>query len=332
MKKNSNKNLSGVNDSNNYKGEITTDENKKFRPISAVNKRPDFMLKKQKSLHMNKQSDFPNVHYSSNNYLQNHNIFCDMLKKTNKSITGISKERLYEELLQYKNSLNTLRKELSLLKGDNLKKDQEIIKKDKILEDIVHEVDSNPLNSGKSHKAKDAYFIASLKTQFKEMKHELEQKTEEYQNLKKNIKNTKFKELQIEVTTLSEELNKLKNFYSISLQQNLTSENIVNDINMLREENLQQAKLIDNKTEIISRLENDCHIRDNDLQKIKEDMDRTITKSKMLSKQLVNQKEINNRVMKNNNDDALISNLKMSYENKLESLNSEFNKHVKSSK
>lgn len=251
--------------------------------------------------------------------------FQDVLTKTNKSITGISKERLYEELLQYKNTLNNLRKELALVKSDNVKKSIEVSKKDKIIEEIVNEVELNPLLVGKPHKAKDAFLISSLKTQFKQLKNELEIKTEEYENLKKHIKNTKFKELTFEINTLNTELNKLKNFYALSLQKNQANEAMSKDYSQLKEENSMQRELLERQSQVLRGLEDDIRGRDDEISKLKEELLSKSSAGKRLEKQLKNQKEINTKIVRNKDDNLIINNIKMAYEKQLANLNKEVN-------
>lgn len=244
-----------------------------------------------------------------------------MLSKPNKTISGISKERLYEELFQYKNTLNALRKELALVKSDNVKKTQEISKKDKVLEDIVTEVEANPLLVGKPNKAKEAYLVTSLKSQFKEIKNQLNTKTEEYEQLKKHIKNTRFRELQLEINTLNEELMKMKNFYALSLQQNQVNENIIQELEFLKSENMKQKELVNNQQQIINSLESDLKVGLEENDKIKQELDGKRSALKRLNLQLDNQKEINQRVMKSNEDNMLIKNLKKNHEKQLIDMN-----------
>jgi predicted RNase H-like nuclease (RuvC/YqgF family) len=62
-------------------------------------------------------------------------------------------------------------------------------------------------------KAKEANLIINMKTQHKELKKELKEKEKEIENLKKTIKMTKIKELNIETKTYLEEISKMKVYY-----------------------------------------------------------------------------------------------------------------------
>ena len=66
--------------------------------------------------------------------------------------------------------------------------------------------------------------IIGLKKQFKDVQRDLKNKTTELENIKKTMKNTKINELNSEVITYQDELQKLKSFYEISLQQNAINE------------------------------------------------------------------------------------------------------------
>ena len=290
-----------------------------FRPISAANQRPAFILQKSEKNISKGQQDFPKLNPPP---LINYQ---EALSSRNLSINGISKERLYEELLQYKNDLNTLRKELALAKSANNKKSQEIGKKDKILEEIVNEVDLNPFQTGKGQKAKDAYLISSLKTQFLDIKNQLQLKNEEYEELKKHIKNTKFKELTLEISILNEEISKLKSFYSISLQQNQANEYLEKELFETKEELKLHKTLSQNQLEIIMKLENDLRNLIDENSKIKEEL---YNKSQWLKKnefQLKNQKKINLNLTSNKEESFAIKQIKANYDKKINDLNKEVN-------
>lgn len=219
--------------------------------------------------------------------------------------------------------MNILRKELSLVKSENVKKNQEIQKKDKVIEQIVQEVDSNPLLQSQSYKAKEAHLISSLQTQFKETKNELELKKEELAALKKHIKNTKFNELSFEVNTLTQELAKLKRFYDISLHQNSQNEDLAKKLGMIEVENIQQKNLINNNSIIISSLEEELKKSQEEIYKLKKELEIKSTVAKNLIKQLGNQKEINDRFMKNRNHENMIAKFKKNYEKQINDMNKE---------
>jgi len=137
------------------------------------------------------------------------------------STTKKDKESLYEENMQLKNYINTIKKDFAFSKSDNRKLERELDKKEKIIEDIV---DSGNLQGDKINKAKETHLIIGLKKQFKDVQTQLKNKTVELDNIKKTLKVTKLNELNIEVNTYTDELQKLKSFYEIALQQNAINE------------------------------------------------------------------------------------------------------------
>jgi len=137
------------------------------------------------------------------------------------STTKKDKESLYEENMQLKNYINTIKKDFAFSKSDNRKLELELDKKEKIIEDIV---DSGNLQGDKINKAKETHLIIGLKKQFKDVQTKLKNKTVELDNIKKTLKVTKLNELNIEVNTYTDELQKLKSFYEIALQQNAINE------------------------------------------------------------------------------------------------------------
>lgn len=121
----------------------------------------------------------------------------------------IEKEKLYDDNICLKESVNNLNKVLVNLKSENYKKELEISKKDKLLENIIN---SNGLINEEllSPKKLENGLFANLKKQYKHLKFALQEKNLENENLKKKLKNTKINEIQIETEIFNEEMKKLK--------------------------------------------------------------------------------------------------------------------------
>ncbi len=104
-------------------------------------------------------------------------------------------------------------------------------------------------------KAVETNFTINLKRQYKDCLKELEAKAAELENLKKNMKVTKFNEISIELKSTLEELKKITTLYEYTLQQRQALELKLNDFNTLQEEfNKQQFYLIslnDNYNQIL---------------------------------------------------------------------------------
>jgi hypothetical protein len=110
--------------------------------------------------------------------------------------------------------------------------------------------------------------IINLKKQFNELKKEYKIKCDQYENLKKSSKSTKINELIIENRELSEEVFKLKNFYDISIQQNIFNENKLVEYSNIQENfNKQQFTLIAYQ-ENLKKLELDLISKDNEIKRL----------------------------------------------------------------
>lgn len=144
---------------------------------------------------------------------------------------NIDKEKLYEECIHLKNTVNSLSKELITVKSEVKKQDVELNKKNKVIQDAFADNQSNLFlsqNDGKMmHRLKESNLVSNMKKQFKEMKEELKHKDIEIEHLKRTTKMTKIREIQIETQTYIEEVNKLKMNYEIVLQDNMYNEYVI---------------------------------------------------------------------------------------------------------
>ena len=141
------------------------------------------------------------------------------------------KKILYKKNIQLKTELNKIRKELTKIKSDNLKKDNEINKKVNLI-NSVYEIKENQFNfnideESKIEKENQVYdkclhsnLIYKLKKKYNQLKKEMEKKDNDISLLKKNIKNSRINELILENTSLFNEFNQLKNSYGQLIHKN----------------------------------------------------------------------------------------------------------------
>jgi hypothetical protein len=180
----------------------------------------------------------------------------------------LEKENLYEEIIHLKTKLNELIRENNNLKIENQKKDKNEKKKDKQIEVFMHDyqnfVQNNASannNSGSSEemkmldKVKAFNSINQLKKQYKELKIEHEDKTNEIIILKRSLKSTKISELNVEIFTLNEQIKKLRNLNGNIYQENENNKIKIKELLPMQENNINQKNLIKELTENISRLE-----------------------------------------------------------------------------
>ena len=126
-----------------------------------------------------------------------------------------SAENLYARNMQLKNEINKMRKELALVKSDNIKKENEIVKKENLINSALdiknEEYDIEKIDN--IDDCKHSNLISKIKKQYNALKKELDLKNKEIFELKRNIKNSKVNELVIENTTLLSEIKNIKALY-----------------------------------------------------------------------------------------------------------------------
>ena len=131
---------------------------------------------------------------------------------SNKIKKNIDPEELYETSIHLKSLINKLQKDLSYAKCEIYKKDIEIKKKNKIIEDCSKDIEND--KSDYIEKAKKSTLLTLCKEKYYELKKLYQKKCEECDNLKSNIKITKIKEIELESNVLKNELKKFKSLYT----------------------------------------------------------------------------------------------------------------------
>lgn len=133
-----------------------------------------------------------------------------------------SPESLYAKNIQLKTEINKIKKELALVKSDNIKKDNEITKKENLINSALElrTEDYNTEQMENIDDCKHSNLISKIKKQYNSLKKELESKDNEIYLLKRNIKNSKMNELVIENQTLLSELAKFKALHNHLSQEN----------------------------------------------------------------------------------------------------------------
>ena len=130
---------------------------------------------------------------------------------------NLDREKLVQENIKLKTQLNKLETEKMNHKREITNLEMEINKKDKIIETMINDTQSN-LNT-ESNKASEMHLVLNVKRQYKELKKVYEKNQQELNATKKNVKYTKINELNTENQIYNEQVNKLKNIYEHSLEQ-----------------------------------------------------------------------------------------------------------------
>ena len=158
---------------------------------------------------------------------------------------NFEREELYQINMQLKEAVNSLKVELYEAKSQIVKKEREIKKKEKIIEDCYKEI-HNPtsLYMQSFDKAKESTLLTLCKEQYNQLKNNYDQKLEEIEILKANIKITKIKEYQIDIDVLKKEMNKLRYLYYDMISENNELKNEISELNEYREKCNEQHNLI----------------------------------------------------------------------------------------
>ena len=255
-----------------------TNNNKSLKAINQI-------------LHITKSNSYNNItNRSKKNDLiirdqDNNSLLLNIKTRSNSKSDKykyVDNESLYERNIQLKTEINQIKKELLRIKAENQRKEQEIIKKDKLLfnafdkknfEDneleSIFMIDIKKNNENNTNNMLDKVisknnYMSKFKKQYNELKKKYEEKIAEVNSLKKNIKNSKLNELNIQIREIMKEYNKLKEMYINLFEENkknleknkriIVLENELNDKNLIILQ-LQESLKISSSTNI--KYEND---------------------------------------------------------------------------
>jgi len=176
----------------------------------------------------------------------------------------IEREQLYENNMQLKDIINKLKKELAETRNQVVKKDIEIRKKERIIKECSKENDIEAVHEMNLEKARESTLVSLCKDKYNELKRSFKKKCEENDILNANIKITKLKEYQIQIDVLKSEMEKLRQLYLSTLDDN----NRLNDF--IKESQVLKDKYIDQHN-IINNLMKKCNQYNNDINDLKEE-------------------------------------------------------------
>jgi myosin heavy subunit len=157
------------------------------------------------------------------------------------------KEQLYDEAFKLKQNMNHCKEDNLRLKSKIQQLDREMDKRDKIIQDLLLKVDSEPaFNQSKMQRPQaDSHLVVALKKQVKSIKDEIRQKEEESIKLKKNLKITRMQEMDIEKKMFTDECTRLKHIIEEIMKQKAIGYT-AQDIKALGDRMNQQANLLNN--------------------------------------------------------------------------------------
>ena len=242
-------------------------------------------------------------------------------KKQSRIGKQIAKEQLYEENMQLKERINKMRKEMDEIKNKLFKKDLELIKKDKIMRDLSRENLPEYTREINKEKAKESSLLSMCRQKYNEVKEQYKKKCEENDVLKMNIKLTKLKEYQIQIETLSKEMEKIRNLYINSQTNYGNCLKEIKEIQDIKKEFSQQHSIINslNKKNKDLLLEMNFMRQENQFlknelsknQQIQKKLKKNNLKLKLSNEKYMNLKKRNeNNIIKNNDNIRQLKNLR----------------------
>ena len=234
---------------------------------------------------------------------------------------NLDREKLVQENIRLKTQLNKLETEKMNHKREITNLEMEINKKDKIIETMINDTQSN-LNT-ESNKASEMHLILNVKRQYKELKKVYEKNQQELNAAKKNIKYTKINELNTENQIYNEQVNKLKNIYEHSLEQKQSLQKNENEFDKMKQALSQKDYIILSFQENCQKMESQIQLLNSEKEKLKNQntkKDDMITKLKQ--KLETQNKENEKLIMKNNNikKSEIFLSTKNKYEAKMQKL------------
>ena len=234
---------------------------------------------------------------------------------------NLDREKLVQENIRLKTQLNKLETEKMNHKREITNLENEINKKDKIIETMINDTQSN--TNSDNNKASEMHLVLNVKRQYKELKKAYEKNQQELNYTKKNIKYTKINEMNLENKIFDEQINKLKNLYEHSLEQKQSLQKNENEFDVMKQALSQKDYIILNFQENCQKMESEIQALNAEKEKLK---NQNIKKDDMINKireKLETQNKENEKlVMKNNNikKSEIFLSTKNKYEAKMQKL------------
>ena len=194
----------------------------------------------------------------------------------------IEREQLYEYNMQLKDIINKLKKELAETRNQVVKKDIEIRKKERIIKECSKENDIEAVHEMNLEKARESTLVSLCKDKYNELKRSFKKKCEENDILNANIKITKLKEYQIQIDVLKSEMEKLRNLYLSTLDDNNRLNGFINEYQVLKDKYIDQHNIINNLMKKCNQYNNDINDLKEENNALKEQLEQNKRKRKQL--------------------------------------------------
>ena len=176
----------------------------------------------------------------------------------------------------------------------------EINKKDKIIETMINDTQSNLNND--NNKVSEMHLVLNVKRQYKELKKIYEKNQQELNATKKNVKFTKINELNTENQIYNEQINKLKNLYEHSLEQKQSLEKNENEFDIMKQALSQKDYIILNFQENCQKMESEIQLLNAEKEKLKNQNNKKEEMINKIKDKLDNQSKENEKLIMTHNN------------------------------
>ena len=234
---------------------------------------------------------------------------------------NLDREKLVQENIRLKSQLNKLETEKMNHKREITNLENEINKKDKIIETMINDTQSN-INT-ENNKVSEMHLVSNVKRQYKELKKAYEKNQQELNATKKNIKYTKINEINMENQIFDEQISKLKNLYEHSLEQKQSLQKHENEFDTMKQALSQKDYIILSFQENFQKMESEIKTLNTEKEKLKNQNTKKDDMILKLKEKLQMQNKENEKlVMKNNNikKSEIFLSTKNKYEAKMQKL------------
>ena len=177
--------------------------------------------------------------------------------------------------------------------------ENEINQKDKIIENMINETQSNTMQS---NKVSEMHLVLNVKRQYKELKKAYEKNQQELIQARKNTKITKINELTTENKIYNEQIEKLKNLYNHSREQKQSLKKNVNDFDIMKQALSQKDYIILNFQENCQKMESEIQLLNTEKEKLKNQNDKKEEMINKIKDKLENQKKENEKLVMTHNN------------------------------
>ena len=261
--------------------------------------RPNSSCKRQFSVILPNTSAFPEISPPIMMTMPNNQ------KKLKGMGNKFEREELYSLNMQLKETVNKLKQELAEEKSKVVKRENELRKKEKIIKDCHKENDLESVHKKNINKAKESTLLTLCKEKYYELQKEYENKCKEVEILNANIKITQLKEYKIEIDVCKKEMNKLRNLYHHTIEENNNLKETINNLNEFKRRYKEQHNIINSCVQKCEDYNNDILLlqQENDILRMKLDKNEQIQKKLKTSNsklKISNEKMLKSKQIKEN--------------------------------